>query len=44
MYHVWLTKNDTEIKFTVAAPSRGAAVAAARRAYPDLPVGSVVPA
>ncbi len=44
MYHVWVIVNGEEVKFATAAVSRGAAVSAARRAYPDGVVGSVLPA
>lgn len=44
MYHVWIIVDDEEVKFPVAAVSRGAAVTAARRAYPHGVIGSVLPA
>lgn len=42
MYYVWILVDDEEVKFPVAAVSRGAAVKAARAAYPDGAVVSVL--
>lgn len=44
MYHVWILVDDEEVKFPIAAVSRGAAVTAARRAYPAGSIVSVLPA